>query len=236
MLEKLIAGRTSIRTQSRSQTLLMSQPLISTIRYRFMTLAFAFQGSLLLASLAIGRVMGLSVWKQMPASIYALLVGLVATSPMLLFLVFVYQSRAKELIEIRVLIRDLLGETLAACRWYDLIILALLAGFSEEFLFRGMLEPLFSRFGWLIGLVACNLLFGICHAVTPAYAVMAGLMGGYLSLTVRFGSEPNLMIPIICHSLYDLIAFIVVRSSYLAYVAKTHDRDEDIINSPEESD
>ena len=191
---------------------------------------------MLLVSLAIGRVMGISVWDQMPASINAFLVGLVATIPMLIFLVFVYQSRAKEFVEIRVLIRDLLGETLAACRWYDLIILALLAGFSEEFLFRGTLEPLLSRFGWLIGLVACNILFGICHAVTPTYAVMAGLMGGYLSLSVRFGSEPNLMIPVICHSLYDLIAFIVVRSSHLAYVAKSHARSDDFTDSPEDSD
>jgi membrane protease YdiL (CAAX protease family) len=47
-------------------------------------------------------------------------------------------------------------------------------------------------------------LFGLLHLVTPTYAVLAALMGGYLGwLYVRTG---NLLVAIIVHALYDFFA------------------------------
>jgi membrane protease YdiL (CAAX protease family) len=183
-------------------------------RINFLKLALIFQGSLLLLAMVIGWCLGQPVWTKLRLTFEGLGWGVAATIPMLVFLVVVYRSRARNLIQIRDLLNETLGGPLSACGWLDLSGLALLAGVSEECLFRGVLEPLLSRWGPFYGLIACNVLFGICHAVTPTYAVIAGLMGVYLSLTLRLTSEPNLIIPIACHSLYDLVAFVVVRNSF----------------------
>ena len=178
-------------------------------------MAILFQGSLLLIAVVVSWCFGQPVWTRCRLNFEGIGWGIIATIPMLAFLAVTYQSRASGLVQIRDLLRELLGRQLAACSWLDLCALALLAGVSEEFLFRGVLEPWLSGWGPLFGLVGCNILFSACHAVTPTYAVLAGLMGIYLSMTLRCTNEPNLIVPICCHSLYDLVAFAVVRKSYL---------------------
>ena len=185
-----------------------------SIRGRFMRMAFLFQGGLFLASLAVGWLCGIPVRSRLNVSLGVVLIGLMATAPMLLFLAFVYRTSISSFVQIRDLLRDTLGEYLAAATWYDLVSLSILAGVSEEFLFRGTIEPLVCRWNWPAGFVISNILFGLCHAVTPTYAVLATLIGGYLSLTVWMDTQPSLVIPIICHSVYDLVAFVVVRMSY----------------------
>ena len=69
------------------------------------------------------------------------------------------------------------------------------------------------RWGAMTGLLASNVLFGLAHSITPTYAVLAGLLGIYLGFIFTITGEENLIAPILCHSLYDLIAFLVVRRS-----------------------
>ena len=140
--------------------------------------------------------------------------GIVATFPMLLFLAFAYRSTIPSFVRLRQIVDEILGRQLAACRWFDLAIVALLAGVSEEFLFRGVLESIFRRWGVVFGVVACNVLFGICHAVTPGYGLLAGLFGCYFSLTMGLTQEPNLVVPIVSHGLYDFVAFVVVANEW----------------------
>ena len=101
-----------------------------------------------------------------------------------------------------------------------------MAGICEEFLFRGVVQPWLSAWGPLFGLVVCNLLFGLCHAITPTYFLFATLMGVYLSMTLWCTTEPNLFVPVCCHSLYDLVAFVVVRNSYRAYQKQLLPKDD----------
>ena len=185
-----------------------------SIRGRFMRMAFLFQGGLFLASLSFGWLCGIPIRSRLHISFDVVAIGLMATAPMLLFLWFVYRTSISSLVQIRDLLRDTLGEYLAAATWYDLVALSILAGVSEEFLFRGTIEPLLCGWNWPAGFVISNILFGLCHAVTPAYTVLATLIGCYLSLTVWMDTQPSLIIPIICHSVYDLVAFFVVRKSY----------------------
>ena len=95
------------------------------------------------------------------------------------------------------------------------MLLAVSAGLGEEILFRGLLQP------WLetltsvpIALVISNTLFGLLHAITPMYALIAGCVGTYLGLSMDLGAERNLLIPIIIHSLYDFLAFLVLMRTY----------------------
>jgi uncharacterized protein len=51
-------------------------------------------------------------------------------------------------------------------------------------------------------------LFGVAHWLTPTYAVLAGLVGAYLGWTLA--ASGNLLVPIVAHGLYDLIALAVL--------------------------
>jgi membrane protease YdiL (CAAX protease family) len=85
------------------------------------------------------------------------------------------------------------------------IVLGIAAGLGEEMLFRGLLQfELVSRTG--LGLVASlglsSLIFGLLHAVTPLYALMAALASVYFGLL--YIVFDNLAVPIACHSVYDI--------------------------------
>jgi membrane protease YdiL (CAAX protease family) len=172
---------------------------------------------LLTVALIVGWLLGNSVWLKFKMTVPSVLYAVAFTVPMLIFLLFVNLSQFKGFVEIREMLRDLLGKPLAACNALDLCALALLAGVSEEFLFRGVIEPWISPRGPWVALIVTNLLFGLCHAVTRTYFVLAALMGAYLSTTLWWSDEPNLFIPVFCHSAYDLVAFYVVRRSYLQH-------------------
>src|SRR5205085_287895 len=62
----------------------------------------------------------------------------------------------------------------------DFAVIAALAGFGEEMLFRGVLQDLMT--GWWglpAGVAVGAIIFGLAHYLTTTYAVMAGLMGLY---------------------------------------------------------
>ncbi len=106
--------------------------------------------------------------------------------------------------------------------------LALAAGVGEELLFRGVLqEEISSRVlgGQSSGLVLSSIIFGALHAVTPTYAVLAGVAGLY------FGALYNLsghcvLVPVVAHALYDAVALIRVHLQVTADPEQGTARDE----------
>lgn len=193
----------------------MTDNSLKTERRSFLKLAILFEGGMLIAAIAIGWLVGNPVWSKVHLTLDSLTGGLVLTIPMLAFLAYASCSRQKKFVEIRQLLQRVIGKPLSTCRFPDLFLLALLAGVSEEFLFRGIVEPWLGRWGSVTAVIATSLLFGFCHAVTPTYFFLAALLGAYLSLTMRWSNPPSLFIPIFCHSAYDLVAFFVVRQSFL---------------------
>ena len=147
---------------------------------------------------------------------------------MLLLLAVSFRSDQKSLVEIRRFLLEALGRPLAECHLVELAVVALLAGFSEEFLFRGVLEPCLGFGSPLVGIILSNILFGTCHAVTPVYWLIATVLGCYLSLTLRLTPNLNLLVPVVCHSFYDFVAFIVVRNHYLKLQAQDQPKDDDL--------
>ena len=107
--------------------------------------------------------------------------------------------------QIKQFLSEALGPSLVACRWYDLLLVAAVAGLSEELLFRGVLHP-------LMGPIWSNVLFGLVHFITPAYAMLAGILGGYLGWL--FQASENILAPIIAHGLYDFLAFLAVAREF----------------------
>lgn len=83
------------------------------------------------------------------------------------------------------------------------IALGAAAGISEEMLFRGVLQSeLGNKFGETAALISSAVIFGALHAVTPLYALLAGLASIYFGeLYIQYH---NLAIPIVCHGVYDV--------------------------------
>lgn len=93
----------------------------------------------------------------------------------------------------------------------DMLLISLAAGLGEEMLFRGLIQAglmdwLPGTRGVVIGLVVASVLFGMCHWISPAYAVLAGAMGLYFGVILLF--TENLLAPIVTHAVYDFVALI----------------------------
>ena len=181
------------------------------IRLEFLRMATMFQGGLLLLALGLAWLAGINLGEQLRFTGAAVAWGVGATVPMLALFVVTYRFPVGPLGKIKGFLHEVLGPPLARCRWYDLVFVALLAGCSEELLFRGVLQSWIGRWGALVGLLASNVIFGLAHAITPTYAILAGLLGIYLGIVFTITGEANLVPAILCHALYDLVAFFVVQ-------------------------
>lgn len=63
-------------------------------------------------------------------------------------------------------------------------------------------------------------MFALVHWISPLYALLAGLTGIYLGFALDVGGERNLLVPILIHSLYDIVAFLAVAASYRAGLSR----------------
>jgi len=184
-------------------------------RVQFLWLATLFEGGLVVIALALGHWLSIDPFESLKLDHVATMIGLLGCLPLYgLFLVSEHLSATKD---IRELLIERLGGLLAACSLQELIYLGFLAGTTEEILFRGLLQPWLERdWGSFGGLIFSNLLFALLHWITPTYALLAGLSGLYLGLSLDLGGERNLLTPLLIHALYDLLAFIAVAEAYRA--------------------
>jgi membrane protease YdiL (CAAX protease family) len=132
-----------------------------------------------------------------------------ATLPLLLGLAWLRNVRQGPLRALLDLVVEQIGPYLAHMSVMELALLALIAGFSEEVLFRGVLQV--GLTDWLSptgALLASSVVFGLVHWASRAYAVFAGVMGVYLGLL--FLVQQNLLSPIVTHASYDFVALLLV--------------------------
>lgn len=185
-------------------------------RSQFLVWATLFQVALTTLGFVLAWLLQINPFDHFEVSGTAVLTGVVGAVPMLILFAITYRFPVGPLKEIKTCLIEVLGPYLADCRWYDLTCLSMLVGFSEELLFRAVLQPSLNHWGPVVGLVASNILFGLAHAVTPMYVVLAGLLGAYLGAVFQFAAHGNLLVTSLMHGLYDLIAFLIVRRSYLS--------------------
>jgi membrane protease YdiL (CAAX protease family) len=119
---------------------------------------------------------------------------------------------------------DLLGPALAQCRLFDLVLLAAMAGVSEELLFRGAIEGWLQRYDIVAAMIVANLLFGAMHPITLVYFLIAAGFGVYFSVLANLGAERNLTAPIVAHAVYDFIGFLLVARDYRKSPSQTFQR------------
>ena len=133
------------------------------------------------------------------------------------------------LAEIERVVQQALVPSLVRCSVWQLACLAALAGVGEELLFRWALQggvelglrwlqvgESMAAAGWitrdaatfLLAAMVSAFLFGLCHAVTRAYWVLASLMGLVFSMVVVSGG--GLVAAILAHGLYDFLVFLML--------------------------
>jgi len=181
----------------------------------FFKQACIFEGSLIGLALVLGWLADINPFASLYFSETAFLHGIIATLPIFMIFLALYQLNIKSLTKIKTLLLDMLGPILLRYHWTDLLILAAIAGISEEILFRGVIQPwMESSWGMLTGLIVSSILFGLAHAVTLLYFLLATLMSAYLGLLLDIDTSRNLLIPIVTHGFYDFLAFLVIAHSY----------------------
>lgn len=181
----------------------------------FFKTACYFEGGLILVALLLGLIANINPFVDLYFSEAAILFGIIGTLPLFLLFLISEQLKVPALRRIKTLLLETLCPQLYQHHWTDLLILSTIAGISEELLFRGLLQPWLERsWGMPTGLIASSLLFGLVHAVTPLYAVLATLISLYLGLSLDYMGNRNLLTPIIIHGFYDFLIFMALIKSY----------------------
>ncbi len=183
----------------------------------FFKTACYFEASLIFLAVILGWIANINPFENIHFSENAVIYGVFGTLPLLLMFYAMEIMPITSVQKIRLILIETLGPSLHQCNWADLFVLASIAGISEEILFRGIIQPWIElSWGMGVGLIASNIIFGLVHAVTPLYAILATGVGIFLGVSLDYGGERNLLTPIVIHGLYDFLAFLAIMKSYRA--------------------
>ena len=143
--------------------------------------------------------------------------GLFATIPMLLLIVLTKMVPWRPLVELRELVQTKLAPFFREMPSWALLLVAMGAGFGEEWLFRGFG---IQGVSWLLrnawppeviqwtAILIVALVFGALHALTPMYFSMTFAIGIYLGYIVLLTN--SLLPAVVAHGLYDYIALMYI--------------------------
>jgi membrane protease YdiL (CAAX protease family) len=176
-------------------------------RRRIMLLAVISEAGLGVLAWLLGWLLGTPALATLRWQPYDLAVGAAATLPMLLLFAACVRWPVGPLARVRAFADEVIRPLFRPCTLADMALVALLAGVGEEMLFRGVLQGALGR--WLnpgLGLAAASLLFGLLHPITPAYVVLATLLGAYLGALWLW--TDSLVVVIVAHGLYDFLALV----------------------------
>lgn len=151
---------------------------------------------------------------ELPWSASIVLESIIATLPLVAALLILMRVDAPWMERIEAHVRSFLRPILQYGGLTGMAILALAAGVGEELLFRGVVQAeLIGLIGPWGALVVASIIFGVCHWITPAYALIATIMGAYLGGLYMYTG--GLTVPILVHAFYDFVAF-----AYFAWTEK----------------
>lgn len=183
---------------------------------RFAATAVGFELLLGLIAILLGWLIGPWPWNslaslQRPDWLRGVAIG--SGNALVLFAAMVLLDRYPAGIcrQLQTTVRQQVAPLFAHLSWWHLLLISLAAGWGEEFLFRGFCQVaidnrLAGPTGTATALLAASLLFGICHWITPTYALVAVAMGLLLGLLLLMTG--NLVAPMATHAIYDFLALI----------------------------
>ncbi|MFP6737140.1 MAG: CPBP family intramembrane glutamic endopeptidase [Planctomycetota bacterium] len=151
--------------------------------------------------------------------------GLAATLPMVAYFAFSLSRFGQNIASfqrIYDLLREILSRAIIELPTWKIVVLGMSAGIGEECLFRGVLQPVFE--GWMPevntiltpqvnAILITGVIFGLLHALTPAYFIIATLLSIYFGFLVNYTG--NLLTPLLAHGLYDVVGFLLLKRMFL---------------------
>ncbi len=145
-------------------------------------------------------------------------IGLIAVVPMIGLYFLLEKCPWKPLREIKQMVAEVAWRLCADRTIAQVALLAVVAGFGEEFLFRGWLQYWLRQMaesswtGVAGAILITSLLFGLFHAITPLYFGLATAIGAYFGLL--FVLTGTLEAPVVTHAVYDFFALLRMRGMY----------------------
>lgn len=174
---------------------------------RFVRQAILFEGSLAVVALAVGWFLPTPPWRQIHWTWQAAAEGAAAAVPLLAAMLALRSVSIGPFGRLNRLVDQLIVPLFTGCRIVDFAVIAIVAGFGEELLFRGVIQAALAN--WLdvtAAIAIASLLFGAAHVITPTYAVLAALIGAYLGWLKIYSAD--LLAPIVTHAVYDFAALV----------------------------
>ncbi|WP_375202957.1 CPBP family intramembrane glutamic endopeptidase [Hyphococcus sp.] len=173
-----------------------------------------------LAAIGLSFVFKTPLGPQLVLDINAILIGVIATTPLAAFLWWFSNTTLEHFASFRRSQIKFFSEIGFSFTPRRIALMALAAGISEELLFRGVLQTWGAGFApEVLVIVLTNMLFGMMHMRTALYAVIAGLVGMYLGFLYML--TDNLLAPIAAHALYDAVALEYTRRAVSHYNLET---------------
>lgn len=183
---------------------------------RFARLAVLFELSLGGLAIILGWLGGIRPWRTLVGlDRWAWMVGSMAGggAAVVLFVGIVMVDRKPVGIfrQLQVTVRRYVAPLFRNMNPGLLLVISLSAGIGEELLFRGYCQAVVARWigppwGGIVALVVASVLFGVCHWISKAYALLASAMGFVLG--GLFWATGSLLAAIVAHSLYDFLALL----------------------------
>ena len=173
-------------------------------------MAMMFESGLGFVGILVAWLTGCSLAARLMISQWALLRGLLACVPMLAMLWVLMRSAWPPLLRLRRQVEEVVQELFGQSKWWELAMISLAAGLGEELLFRGALQPWVASWTTpVVALVVVSMLFGLAHALSTTYFLLATVIGGYFGLLTMVFDD--LVAPIVAHTVYDFVALMVVK-------------------------
>ena len=180
--------------------------------FAWRTLVFAAAFELGLGALAwgAGLVIGVDTLETARFSFKGLLIGALATAPLIAALACLIRWPVGPFEELLRTMRTFAQTFLAPCGIVGLALVSLCAGLGEEILIRGLVHTLaLQHVPPVLALIATAAVFGLMHPISRTYVVVAAVIGVYLGAIWRI-SGPDLAAPFLCHAVYDFVALMVL--------------------------
>jgi membrane protease YdiL (CAAX protease family) len=170
-------------------------------------IVLSFEGGLGLLSWPLGWLLEQPPLQTWTWTVRAAALGAAASVPMLVVGLALARWPFGPLVCIRQFFDEVGRPFFQPCRLIDLAAISLVAGVAEEMLLRGVVQGALGR--WLgpwPALALTSMLFGLLHAITLTYIVLAMLAGVYLGLV--WLATGNLLSAVVTHAVYDFVMLV----------------------------
>ena len=176
---------------------------------RMTLIVLVTEAVLAVVGLVVGRWIGTPILEGARVDLRSGGLALAATLPLVACVFWSMRTELAFFARLRKLFRETLVPLFASCSLLELLLISIMAGIGEEVFFRAFLQGSLGRVvnPW-IALALVSALFGVVHAVSRGYAIVAGLLGFYLGTLLLLTG--NLFVVVAVHALFDFFAILLI--------------------------